>query len=103
MRVAPPTMTTPSMSVVASFASRSAFLIGAIVLATQVWVIAVDVSVVSVAEIVSQEETVASRVDEPWLVRFSFASRAFIINSRVSAGDTGSTRWGFKAQQKNRG
>ena len=91
IRVAPPTITTPSISAAVKPASRNAFLIGPSVLPTSVLVMEVNVWAVSVAAIVSPDAKFARMGAEACVVRFSLASRAFIMSSRVSDVETGAT------------
>ncbi len=87
------------MSAGASPASRSARFTGASVFATRLPVMPVNVSTVSARSIVSPVDSVATIGADAWLVRFSFASRAFTMSSRVSSGDSGASPAASMIQQ----
>ena len=77
------------MSAGCSRASRNARRTGESVLATRFCVIAVNSSAVSVRPTLAPVDSVAMIAADACSVRFSLASRALTISSRVSSGDSG--------------
>ena len=102
MRVAPPTITTPWMSVSARSASRSALRTGPSVFCTSVCVMLQKVSVSSVRSTNSPVESLALIAASPCTVRYSFASRARTSSRRMSRAESGASFACSTIQQNTR-
>src|SRR5450830_1263865 len=102
MRVAPPTITTPSMSSTDTLASRMALRIAVMVLPTRCFVISANCSAVTFRWKISPESRMASIVVASLVDSSSFACRAFTIKVAVSSSDRGASLACSVIQQNRR-
>ena len=102
MRVAPPTITTPSTSSASTFASRNAFLMAFMVLPTRCCVMAAKSAAVMRRWISSPEFSLASIVVSGLVDSNSLISRAFTIRMAVSSSDSGASLACSLIQQNRR-